>query len=171
MDFRSTSCVFLGYSTAHHGYRCLDHVIGRLYIARHVRFKETSFPFSSTPHIDPPIQSSDSPYFSSYPNPPVFSPDSTDQTPAPSNTSPPQPTKSSPVAHPIPSAQPTSSDSPTPSAPSTLSAQPSPAPSNHSPPSSTSQNHAPTPPSIPLNTAPPNPPPARTRPAHLRPNP
>jgi len=38
MDFRSTPFTFLGYSTPHHGYRCFDHAIERLYIARHVRF-------------------------------------------------------------------------------------------------------------------------------------
>ncbi|GJZ02295.1 putative RNA-directed DNA polymerase [Tanacetum coccineum] len=35
MDFRSTPCVFLGYSPSHHGYHCLDISIERLYIARH----------------------------------------------------------------------------------------------------------------------------------------
>ncbi|GJR94175.1 hypothetical protein Tco_0266349 [Tanacetum coccineum] len=37
MDFRSTPCVFLGYSPSHHGYRCLDISTERLYIARHVK--------------------------------------------------------------------------------------------------------------------------------------
>ncbi|GKC46050.1 tryptophan aminotransferase-related protein 3-like protein [Tanacetum coccineum] len=37
MDFRSTPCVFLGYSPSHHGYRCLDISTERLYIARHWR--------------------------------------------------------------------------------------------------------------------------------------
>ncbi|GJV35108.1 putative RNA-directed DNA polymerase [Tanacetum coccineum] len=36
MDFRSTPCVFLGYSSSHHGFRCLDISTERLYIARHV---------------------------------------------------------------------------------------------------------------------------------------
>ncbi|GKA56514.1 putative RNA-directed DNA polymerase [Tanacetum coccineum] len=40
MDFRSTPRFFLGYSTSHHGYRCLDISTERLYIARHVRFNE-----------------------------------------------------------------------------------------------------------------------------------
>ena len=44
-SFRSKSCVFLGYSKSHLGYRCLDITTGRLYIARHVRFNETVFPF------------------------------------------------------------------------------------------------------------------------------
>ncbi|KAD5508006.1 hypothetical protein E3N88_15709 [Mikania micrantha] len=30
MDFRSLPCVFLGYSTAHHGYRCFDPTSGRI---------------------------------------------------------------------------------------------------------------------------------------------
>ncbi|GKE99730.1 retrovirus-related pol polyprotein from transposon TNT 1-94 [Tanacetum coccineum] len=38
MDFRSTPCVFLGYSPSHHGYRCLDISTERLYIARHSIF-------------------------------------------------------------------------------------------------------------------------------------
>ena len=36
MDFRSTPCVFLGYSTTHHGYRCYDPQSNRIYVARHV---------------------------------------------------------------------------------------------------------------------------------------
>ncbi|KAD4889465.1 hypothetical protein E3N88_21538 [Mikania micrantha] len=68
MDFRSTSCIFLGYSTAHHGYRCFDPITDRIYIARHVRFNELSFPFASTP-LKIPVPSPESPYISSYPNP------------------------------------------------------------------------------------------------------
>ncbi|KAD4584166.1 hypothetical protein E3N88_21767 [Mikania micrantha] len=68
MDFRSTSCVFLGYSSSHHGYRCLDPQTDRIYIARHVRFNEHHFPF-----IKPPTSTSSPPptdtYVSSYPNP------------------------------------------------------------------------------------------------------
>ncbi|KAD6118667.1 hypothetical protein E3N88_09938 [Mikania micrantha] len=70
MDFRSTSCVFLGYSTAHHGYRCFDPVTDRIYICRHVRFNESFFPFSSQPSAPTHVSSSDSPYVSSYPIPP-----------------------------------------------------------------------------------------------------
>ncbi|GJU04722.1 retrovirus-related pol polyprotein from transposon TNT 1-94 [Tanacetum coccineum] len=55
MDFRSTPCVFLGYSPSHHGYRCLDISTERLYIARHSIFTTLtdfisiiSFTFEST---------------------------------------------------------------------------------------------------------------------------
>jgi hypothetical protein len=35
--------------TSHHGYKCLDPLTGRLYLARHVVFNEHVFPFQ-TPH-------------------------------------------------------------------------------------------------------------------------
>ncbi|KAD6796180.1 hypothetical protein E3N88_07076 [Mikania micrantha] len=70
MDFRSTSCIFLGYSTAHHGYRCFDPITDRISIARHVRFNELSFPFASTP-LKISVPSPESPYISSYPNPSI----------------------------------------------------------------------------------------------------
>lgn len=66
MEFRSTPCVFLGYSTSHHGYRCLDTSSDRIYLARHVRFTEHVFPFQ--PPAKPcPQPNSDNPYISSYP--------------------------------------------------------------------------------------------------------
>lgn len=66
MDFRSAPCVFLGYSTSHHGYRCFDIKSDKLYVARHVRFNEQLFPFiplttPTTPNPNP------NPYVSSYP--------------------------------------------------------------------------------------------------------
>ena len=45
MDFRSKSCIFIGYSSNHHGYKCLDLSTGRVYISRHVIFDENFFPF------------------------------------------------------------------------------------------------------------------------------
>ncbi|KAD3068070.1 hypothetical protein E3N88_35950 [Mikania micrantha] len=102
MDFRSLPCVFLGYSPSHHGYQCLDPTTNRIYIARHVRFNETSFPFlqSSSP---PSTPSSPDPYFSSYPLPtPIDQPLSS----APNQQSPP-PT-SNPTASPTTSNQPES---------------------------------------------------------------
>lgn len=46
VDFRSSPCLFLGYSSSHVGYRCLDLKTNRFYIARHVRFNEDYFPYS-----------------------------------------------------------------------------------------------------------------------------
>lgn len=54
MSFRSAPCIFLGYSPSHHGYRCFDRHTGRIYIARHVRFDEHTFPFSGSSILGPP---------------------------------------------------------------------------------------------------------------------
>jgi len=51
LDFRSTPCVFLGYSTSHVGYRSLDLSSKRIYLARHVRFHENVFPLDKTEQI------------------------------------------------------------------------------------------------------------------------
>ncbi len=47
LSFWSTSCVFIGYSKNHLGYKCLHLPSGRVYIARHVVFNENSFLFST----------------------------------------------------------------------------------------------------------------------------
>ncbi|KAJ9552406.1 LOW QUALITY PROTEIN: hypothetical protein OSB04_016451 [Centaurea solstitialis] len=44
---RSISCIFLGYSTHHKGFRCLEPKSGKVYITRHAQFNELEFPFSS----------------------------------------------------------------------------------------------------------------------------
>ncbi|GKA86295.1 retrovirus-related pol polyprotein from transposon TNT 1-94 [Tanacetum coccineum] len=68
MDFRFTPRVFLGYGPSHHGYCCLDISTDRLYIARHVCFNESQFPFdipkitSSPPSKTSPYYPSESPY-------------------------------------------------------------------------------------------------------------
>jgi hypothetical protein len=49
LAFRSTQCVFLGYSSVHKGYKCLDRSTGRIYISRDVMFDEHLFPFASAP--------------------------------------------------------------------------------------------------------------------------
>jgi hypothetical protein len=52
LAFRSTSCVFIGYSKNHLGYKYLHIPSGKVYIARHVVFNEINFPFkNSTPII------------------------------------------------------------------------------------------------------------------------
>ncbi|GKF06663.1 retrovirus-related pol polyprotein from transposon TNT 1-94 [Tanacetum coccineum] len=71
MDFRSTPCVFLGYITSHHGYRCLDISTEHLYIARHSPYviPNTDHPSpsslrlsisspSSVSHLSPTFQTS-----------------------------------------------------------------------------------------------------------------
>jgi hypothetical protein len=45
LQFRSKECVFLGYSSLHKGFKCLDITTGRVYISRDVIFDEENFPF------------------------------------------------------------------------------------------------------------------------------
>nr|KYP42260.1 Retrovirus-related Pol polyprotein from transposon TNT 1-94 [Cajanus cajan] len=44
LHFRSTECVFLGYSSSHKGYKCLD-TNGLLFISKDVIFNEQRFPY------------------------------------------------------------------------------------------------------------------------------
>jgi hypothetical protein len=50
-SYRSKSCVFLGYNKPHVSYICFHPPSGRVYIARHVVFNETNFPFSSISNL------------------------------------------------------------------------------------------------------------------------
>ncbi|KAJ4718927.1 Retrovirus-related Pol polyprotein from transposon TNT 1-94 [Melia azedarach] len=69
-SFHSSKCVFLGYSPIHKGYKCL-HASSRIYVARHVIFYESSFPYISFNHslssvsVSPPPVSSTIPLISS----------------------------------------------------------------------------------------------------------
>ncbi|CAM8986787.1 unnamed protein product [Rhodiola kirilowii] len=53
-------CVFLGYSSFHKGYKCLDRRTGRIYISRNVVFDEHIFPYA-TPNIVPNLSTLTSP--------------------------------------------------------------------------------------------------------------
>ncbi|KAL5746189.1 hypothetical protein ACOSP7_027335 [Xanthoceras sorbifolium] len=46
LDFHTSKCVFIGYSIYRKGYKCL-HSTGRIYISKHVIFKEFDFPFQT----------------------------------------------------------------------------------------------------------------------------
>jgi hypothetical protein len=46
LELCSKKFVFLGYSSSHKGYKCLDIVTGRVYVSRDVVFDENVFPFS-----------------------------------------------------------------------------------------------------------------------------
>ncbi|MFS7924165.1 putative RNA-directed DNA polymerase [Helianthus anomalus] len=102
IEFRSTPCVFLGYSPDHHGYRCLDTQTDRLYIARHVRFNELCFPFGRpTRPTTTPTEPEPEPYISTYPDP--YTPDESSPPDDPHATpSSPNPTPSTPIPTPPP---------------------------------------------------------------------
>lgn len=48
LEYRSKACIFLRYS--HAGYRCLDPIIDKVYLSRHVVFDENSFPAMDSPN-------------------------------------------------------------------------------------------------------------------------
>ncbi|KAM0012969.1 putative RNA-directed DNA polymerase [Helianthus debilis subsp. tardiflorus] len=153
MDFRSTPCVFLGYSPFHHGYRCLDIATERVYIARYVRFNEHVFPFN--PPTPSPIPNSP-PFISIFPEPlPIIPADHTSNDP-PSPTPTHSPSNSTVQTQPT-SVQPaeTLSAACQPDQPQTTPSLPT----EH--PQTGSSSTIPTPP----------PPPARPRPSNLRQNP
>ncbi|KAJ0483795.1 putative RNA-directed DNA polymerase [Helianthus annuus] len=151
MDFRSTPCLFLGYSPIHHGYRCLDLTTERVYIARHVRFNEKCFPCEPKPQSQ--TESTPDPYFSTFPSPvPISTP--TNSTPQPlASPMPSTPTSPQPVSPPAPENPPNQPSTPN----QTVQSDPTPSVPAHS---AAAQ---------PSSAA--NQPQPRARPAHLRPNP
>jgi len=48
LQYRSVQCTFLGYSSNHKGYLCLDSATGRVYITPHVVFDEHKFPLAKS---------------------------------------------------------------------------------------------------------------------------
>jgi len=113
LSFRSSSCVFIGYSKQKLGYKCLHLPSSRVYIARHVVFNENSFPFSTptptttsivpiTPSsISIPIIPSLTPQSpASCSNPPLLTFPNTPLTPSPSPTvnTPSSPSQSEPAS-------------------------------------------------------------------------
>ena len=49
--FFSSQCVFLGYSSFHLSYRCLNFASQRVYISRYIRFHEDVFSFAKSKQI------------------------------------------------------------------------------------------------------------------------
>ena len=54
-NFYTQKCLMVGYIPIHKGYKCLAST-RKIYIARHVRFNESEFPFSELIPFDKPIQ-------------------------------------------------------------------------------------------------------------------
>ena len=54
LAFRSKKCIFLGYSSNHHGYRCLDLTTHRVFSSRDVVFNELDFLAKTTPSLPLP---------------------------------------------------------------------------------------------------------------------
>uniref|UniRef100_A0A2N9HKD0 Uncharacterized protein n=1 Tax=Fagus sylvatica TaxID=28930 RepID=A0A2N9HKD0_FAGSY len=52
-SLRSIPCIFMGYSSSHKGFRCLDPTTSRIYITRHAQFDEHHFPFHHTSQAQP----------------------------------------------------------------------------------------------------------------------
>ncbi|GJX49056.1 ribonuclease H-like domain-containing protein, partial [Tanacetum coccineum] len=49
LETRATLSLFLGHTSNHRGYRCLDLTTNKIIISRHVIFDETNFPYGFTP--------------------------------------------------------------------------------------------------------------------------
>ena len=119
---RSIPCVFIGYHSQYKGYLCLDPASSRIFVTRHARFDETSFPFRAQ-HTDAPIGSlplhsffdplpADVPDSRVSPAPtPAASPVSAVPDPCPVCVEPAEPSVAAPVAEPSPEPDPTTTSS------------------------------------------------------------
>jgi len=75
LDFWSSPCVFLGYSSSHLGYRCLDLESDRIYVSCNVRFRENIIPFAKSEQVtSSPVPPTPPTYFPSLNPPPFFQP-------------------------------------------------------------------------------------------------
>lgn len=61
LNFRTKQCIFLGYSSSHKGYKCLDRSTGRIYLFRDVVFDESVFPYTLPVSTDQALQHSNHP--------------------------------------------------------------------------------------------------------------
>ena len=74
LDFCSSPYVFLGYSSSHLGYRCLDSASQRIYVSRHVCFHENVFPFADSEQLARPSATSSQLTICPTCSPPTISP-------------------------------------------------------------------------------------------------
>jgi hypothetical protein len=91
-SYHSKSYVFLGYSRPHSGYKCLDVSSGHVYIARHVIFHESFFPFQHVPSPTTCTPQQPPSFLPSTLWPPPHVPSPVPPSPAPASFPPPLPT-------------------------------------------------------------------------------
>jgi len=73
LDFQSSPYVFLGYSSSHFGYCCLDLESHRIYVFCHVCFHENVFPFANFKQVThSPVPSTQPTHLPSLNPPPLF---------------------------------------------------------------------------------------------------
>ena len=95
LDYHSTPCVFLGYSSSHLGYHCLDLSSKHLYISRHVRFNKHVFLFLKSAHLLPPTSHTHLPTTITHLPSLTFFPSTTPSAPPPTSSNPVVPLSSS----------------------------------------------------------------------------
>ena len=145
LDFRSTPCTFLGYSTTQSAYYCLDRATSRVYTSRHVVFYEYVYPFAlPNPLTSDSMQEKCDAETMQVQSPSVLiipqqSLTPSVPTPSPQSSTPPLPTQ--PITHSTPSTE-------------TTPAQPNTAPSAAAPPTPPPITHQPQQPPTVQPTAP-----------------